>query len=120
LSKSCCQLISISKRSLFDTRRIPGWLRDHQAQYPHLYIGWGRGRNSGKENAEATVKGFEEGQSSEDRWTGWRYFLEKTEIKPGTDPQQATSLRQNELETRESKALDQPPSVPSELRPIRN
>jgi hypothetical protein len=74
----------------------------------------------GKENAEAMVKSFEEGQSSEDRWTGWRYFLEKTEIKPGTDPQQATSLRQNELETRESKALDEPPSVPSDFRPVRN
>jgi hypothetical protein len=74
----------------------------------------------GKEAAEATVKNFEEGQSSEDRWTGWRYFVEKTEIKPGTDPEQATNLRQNELESRESKALEEPTSVMPDFRPARS
>ena len=74
----------------------------------------------GKESAEATVKSFEEGQTSEDRWTGWRYFLEKTEIKPGTDPQQATNLRQNELENRESEALENASPVSSDVRSHHN
>ena len=48
-------------------------------------------------------------QSSEDRHEGWRYFLEQTEIKPGTDLAVATSMRQKELELRESQAaLDEP------------
>lgn len=59
----------------------------------------------GKQNAEATVKQCEDGQSSEDRHAGWRYFLEKTEIKPGTNPAEATHLRQAELELRESQSM---------------
>jgi hypothetical protein len=63
----------------------------------------------GKTNAEAAVKQFELCQSSEDRHEGWRYFLEQTEIKPGTDLAVATSMRQKELELRESQAaLDEP------------
>lgn len=58
----------------------------------------------GKTNAEAAVKQFELCQSSEDRHEGWRYFLELTEIKPGTDLAVATSMRQKELELRESQA----------------
>jgi hypothetical protein len=58
----------------------------------------------GKTNAEAAVKQFELCQSSEDRHEGWRYFLELTEIKPGTDLAVATSMRQKELELRESEA----------------
>ena len=53
------------------------------------------------------MKNFEEGQSSEDRHAGWRYFLEKTEIKPGTSPAEATDRRQAELELRERKAQDE-------------
>jgi hypothetical protein len=68
----------------------------------------------GKQNAEATVKQFELCQSSEDRHEGWRYFLEQTEIKPGTNLAEATILRQKELELRESQALQQP--EPSPLR----
>ena len=60
----------------------------------------------GKSNAEITVKQYEDGQASEDRHAGWRYFLEKSEIKPGTNPAEATIRRQEELETRERKAQD--------------
>jgi hypothetical protein len=61
----------------------------------------------GKQNAELSVKNLEQGESSEGRHAGWRYFLERTEIKPGTEPAEATHLRQQELELRESNALDQ-------------
>jgi hypothetical protein len=66
----------------------------------------------GKLNAEGTVKQFELCQSSEDRHEGWRYFLEQTEIKPGTNLAEATSLRQKELELRESQALLEPQPFP--------
>jgi hypothetical protein len=69
----------------------------------------------GKTNAEATVKQFELCQSSEDRHEGWRYFLEQTEIKPGTDLAVATSMRQKELELRESQAALHEP-VPASFR----
>ncbi|MFZ0285393.1 MAG: hypothetical protein WAL32_09185 [Terriglobales bacterium] len=59
----------------------------------------------GKQNAETIAKQYEGSQSMEERQAGWRYFCEKTELKPGTSPEQATQLRQAELETRESKAL---------------
>jgi hypothetical protein len=50
------------------------------------------------------LKKFEDSQSSADRHEGWRYFIEKTDLKPGTDPTQATHRRQTDLEVRESKA----------------
>jgi hypothetical protein len=65
----------------------------------------------GRQNAEATMRQFEVGQSSEDRQIGWRYFLEKSELLAGTDPHEATHLRQMELEVRESQALQPPTSV---------
>ena len=58
----------------------------------------------GRANAESALKKFESDQSSADRHAGWRYFLEKTNLKAGTDPAEATVLRQAELESRESKA----------------
>ena len=64
----------------------------------------------GKENAEIQVKHFETGQSSEDRHAGWRYFVEKSDLKAGMDPAEATNLRQMKLEMRESQAVpDQMP-----------
>jgi hypothetical protein len=60
----------------------------------------------GKNAAETTAKDYESAQSSEDRHAGWRYFIEKTGIKPGTSPAEATHKRQAELETRERKAQD--------------
>ncbi len=66
----------------------------------------------GRENAEMRVKHFETGQSSEDRHAGWRYFVEKSDLKAGMDPAEATHLRQMNLEIRESQAqLDQLPPV---------
>ena len=58
----------------------------------------------GRTNAETTLKNFETEQSSADRHEGWRYFLEKSSLKAGTDPAEATELRQAELERRESDA----------------
>jgi len=42
-------------------------------------------------------------QSPADRHEGWRYFFEKTELKAGMNPTEATKLRQEHLEDRESK-----------------
>jgi len=53
------------------------------------------------------VKQYEASQSSEDRHAGWRYFPEKTGIKPGTNPVDATNQRQEELEVRERKAQEE-------------
>jgi hypothetical protein len=58
----------------------------------------------GKQNAEAALKKFEVNQGSSDRHEGWRYFIEKTEMKAGTDPSEATSRRQADLDNRETKA----------------
>ena len=42
------------------------------------------------------------------RHEGWRYFIEKTGLKAGTDPAEATQHRQAELEGREANALRDP------------
>ena len=65
----------------------------------------------GRENAEIRVKHFETGQSSEDRHAGWRYFVEKSDLKAGMDPTEATNLRQMKLEIRESQAVPDQASV---------
>ena len=72
----------------------------------------------GRENAEIRVKHFETGQSSEDRHAGWRYFVEKSDLKAGMDPAEATNLRQMKLEMRESQA--QPDQVPVANPPRQN
>ena len=61
----------------------------------------------GKATADSEVKRFEESQHSSDRHEGWRYFIDKTDLKAGTDPAEATQRRQAELEARESKALQE-------------
>jgi len=48
----------------------------------------------GRDTAEATLKQIERCQDSADHDAGWRYFLEKSDLKPGMDPQEATNLRQ--------------------------
>jgi hypothetical protein len=58
----------------------------------------------GKPRAESELKTLQDSQDSTDRHEGWRYFLEKTDLEPGTDPVEATQRRQAELERRESKA----------------
>jgi hypothetical protein len=60
----------------------------------------------GRTTAENILSQQEKGQGSEDRHAGWRYFLEKTDLKPGMDPVEATNLRQTRLEVRESEAQD--------------
>jgi hypothetical protein len=52
----------------------------------------------GKHQAELELKKFEDAQNSSDRHKGWRYFIEKINLKAGTDPSQATKHRQTELE----------------------
>ncbi len=56
----------------------------------------------GRNNALAAIVQFEAGQSAEERQDGWRYFLEKTDLKPGMDPDQATNMRQMRQDVRES------------------
>lgn len=58
----------------------------------------------GRSNAEMKIEHFEGGQSNEDRNAGWRYFLERTNLKPGMDPDKATRLRQARLDIRESRS----------------
>jgi hypothetical protein len=65
----------------------------------------------GRENADIRVKHFETGQSSEDRHAGWRYFIEKSDLKAGMDPAEATNLRQMKLEMRESQAVPEPTPI---------
>ena len=59
----------------------------------------------GKHSAESELKKFEDCQDFSDQHDGWRYFLEKTDLMPGTDPVKATQQRQAELENRELKSL---------------
>lgn len=77
----------------------------------------------GRQNAERAVKNYEESQSPADRHEGWRYFFERTDLKAGMDPAEATHRRQTELETRESKAQEDPnlpitrPEIDGGLKP---
>lgn len=59
----------------------------------------------GRQLAESTLQKLEACQDSSDHYEGWRYFIEKTDQKPGIDPAEATQQRQKELEVRESKAM---------------
>ena len=59
----------------------------------------------GRQVAESELKKCEDSQDSSDRHQGWRYFIEKTDLMPGTDPMKVTQQRQAELQERESKAL---------------
>jgi hypothetical protein len=62
----------------------------------------------GRQNAEAALKKLAAAQGSADHHAGWRYFFEKTSLKAGLDPAEATRLRQVELDNRESDALQEP------------
>jgi hypothetical protein len=61
----------------------------------------------GKQNAALQLKKFEDTQDFSDRHEGWRYLIDETDLKAGTDPAEATKHRQAELETRELKALQE-------------
>jgi hypothetical protein len=54
------------------------------------------------------MRDYEFGQSEEDRYNGWRYFLEETDLVPGMNADEATKLRQVRLERGESGALTTP------------
>jgi hypothetical protein len=54
--------------------------------------------------AEVELAKYQASQASNDLHEGWRYFIEKTDLKAGTDPAAATEYRQSELEKRESGA----------------
>jgi len=58
----------------------------------------------GRETAQRALNDFEWCQSQEDRGSGWRYFLEETDLQPGIDPAKATRLRQLRLDMQESQA----------------
>jgi len=53
------------------------------------------------------LKKLEASQFPSDRHDGWRYFIEKTDLKAGTNPAEATHRRQSALEVRESKELQE-------------
>ena len=59
----------------------------------------------GRQNAETALRDLRDRQDSRDQQEGWRYFIEKTNLKAGMDPLQATRLRDAELEIREAQAL---------------
>src|SRR5215472_16554309 len=62
----------------------------------------------GKYSAESEMRKLQDSQDSSDRHEGWRYFIEKSNLKAETDPAEATQRRQAELERRELKALREP------------
>lgn len=55
----------------------------------------------GVDAAQKTLKDFDWCQDDENRRAGWRYFLEETDLRPGTDPETATQLRQVRLDLQE-------------------
>ena len=61
----------------------------------------------GKQVAESRLQKIEACQDSSDHYEGWRYFIEKTDQRPGTDPVEATQRRHKELEVRESRAMQE-------------
>lgn len=67
----------------------------------------------GKQNAELTLKNFQASQSPSTYHEGWRYFIEATDLAVGTDPQQATEMRQADLERREANVLNKESDTPS-------
>jgi hypothetical protein len=73
---------------------------------------------SGRHNADSELKKFEDSQDSSDRHEGWRYLIDRTNLKAGTDPAEATRHRQAELEARESKAMreEKTPMFPPPLK----
>ena len=67
-----------------------------------------------KQNVESALQNLKECQASADHHEGWRYFFEKTDLAAGTNPVEATHLRQANFELRESKAFQE--TTP--LRPL--
>jgi len=65
--------------------------------------------------ADVAMGQLERIQPSDDRQIGWRYFVEKSDLKVGMNPDEATQLRQSRLELRESEASQQPEFIPGKL-----
>jgi hypothetical protein len=66
----------------------------------------------GRMEAEVALKQYEVGQNGDEKHAGWRYFLEKSDLKAGIDPDRATQMRQNRLELREAEALSVESPIP--------
>jgi hypothetical protein len=56
----------------------------------------------GTQAANRILKDFDSSRSEESRMEGWCYFLENTDLQPGTDPEKATQLRQARFDRQES------------------
>jgi hypothetical protein len=56
----------------------------------------------GRTAAENRLRDLERGQAEEDRFAGWQFFLEETDLEPGLDPKEATRLRQAHLDDLDS------------------
>ena len=52
--------------------------------------------------AQRTLDDFDWNQSEDQRRAGWHYFLEKTNLRPGMDPEKATTLRQVRFDLQEA------------------
>ncbi len=52
----------------------------------------------GEAAAQKCLLDFEGCQSEEDRFAGWTFFLEATDLTPGMDAEKATRLRQERLD----------------------
>jgi hypothetical protein len=58
----------------------------------------------GVEKAQKILAECEWTQSPEDRRAGWCFFLEESDLPPGTDPAKATKMRQQRLDLQEAGA----------------
>ena len=56
----------------------------------------------GTKAAERILKEFDSFQNEKSRRAGWGYFLEKTDLQPGMDPEKATKLRQVRFDLQEA------------------
>jgi hypothetical protein len=70
----------------------------------------------GRSDAQMKIQELEGGQGKDDRHAGWRYFLERTNLKPGMDADKATKLRQARLDIRESKSRAENGHLPTGLK----
>jgi hypothetical protein len=53
---------------------------------------------AGKSAAERRLRELECSQTEEDRFAGWHFFLEETDLEPGLDGEKATRLRQAQFD----------------------
>jgi hypothetical protein len=70
----------------------------------------------GIESAQRTLNEFDWCQSGENRRAGWRYFLEQTDLRPGMDPEKATTLRQVRLDLQETGPSCSRDTMPAHLQ----